>query len=158
MSTAVPPPDRTDQPDRNAVQPATDADADRTSLSRREVVAREKERFGGMKFGACFFGWLTATGMAVLLTALLAAAGAGLGLATNLEQTTDPADPNQAQTIGLVGGIVLLVIIFLAYVAGGDVAGRRGRVNGGREGGGGWGGGEIIAHAGGERGAGGRQQ
>src|SRR5918998_6259135 len=119
MSTAVPQPDRTDNPrdrtdrspDRTAVEPATD----QPGMSRREVVAREKERFGGMKFGACFFGWLTATGMAVLLTALLAAAGAGLGLATNLEETTDPADPNQAQTIGLVGGIVLLVIIFPAY-------------------------------------------
>ena len=138
MSTAVPPPDRTNEPDRTAVQPATDTDADRTGLSRREVVAREKERFGGMKFGACFFGWLTATGMAVLLTALLAAAGAGLGLATNLEETTNPADPNQAQTIGLVGAIVLLVIIFLAYVAGGYVAGRMARFNGVRQGVGVW--------------------
>jgi hypothetical protein len=140
MSTAVPPPDRTDKPDRTAVQPATDTDtdADRTGLSRREVVAREKERFGGMKFGACFFGWLTATGMAVLLTALLAAAGAGLGLATNLEETTNPADPNQAQTIGLVSAIVLLVIIFLAYLAGGYVAGRMARFNGARQGIGVW--------------------
>jgi amino acid transporter len=138
MSTAVPPSDRTDKPDRTPVQPATDTDVDRTGLSRREVVAREKERFGGMKFGASFFGWLTATGMAVLLTALLAAAGAGLGLATNLEETTDPADPNQAQTIGLVGAIVLLVIIFLAYVAGGYVAGRMARFNGVRQGVGVW--------------------
>jgi membrane protease YdiL (CAAX protease family) len=138
MSTAVPPPDRTDKPDRTAVQPVTDTDADRTGLSRREVVAREKERFGGMKFGACFFGWLTATGMAVLLTALLAAAGAGLGLATNLEETTNPADPDQAQTIGLVGGIVLLVIIFLAYLAGGYVAGRMARFNGAKQGVGVW--------------------
>src|SRR3712207_6903430 len=91
-----------------------------------------------MKFGACFFGWLTATGMAVLLTALLAAAGAGLGLATNLDETTNPADPNQAQTIGLVGGIVLLVIIFLAYVAGGYGGRRSARVNRGPPGVGGW--------------------
>ena len=138
MSTAVPPPDRTNNPDRTTVQPAADTDAVRTGLSRREVVAREKERFGGMKFGACFFGWLTATGMAVLLTALLAAAGAGLGLARNLEETTNPADPNQAQTIGLVGAIVLLVIIFLAYVAGGYVAGRMARFNGVRQGVGVW--------------------
>ena len=144
MSTAVPPPDRTNNPsertnnppDRTAVQPATDSTTDQTPLSRREVVAREKERFGGMKFGACFFGWLTATGMAVLLTGLLAAAGAGLGLATNL----DPANPdaNQAQTIGLVGAIVLLVIIFVAYLAGGYVAGRMARFNGARQGVGVW--------------------
>lgn len=37
---------------------------------RDDVAAREKEQFGGMKFGAAFFGWLTATGAAVLLTAL----------------------------------------------------------------------------------------
>ena len=138
MSTAVPPPDRTDKTDRTAVQPASDSDADRTGLSRREVVAREKERFGGMKFGACFFGWLTATGMAVLLTALLAAAGTGLGLATNLEETTDPGDPNQAQTIGLVGAIVVLVIILLAYFSGGYVAGRMARFNGVKQGVGVW--------------------
>ena len=158
MSTAVPPPDRTNNPpertnnppertnnppertnnppDRTAVQPTTDSASDQTPLSRREVVAREKERFGGMKFGACFFGWLTATGMAVLLTGLLAAAGAGVGLATNL----DPANPDadQAQTIGIVGAIVILVIIFLAYLAGGYVAGRMARFNGARQGVGVW--------------------
>ncbi len=46
----------------------------------QKVAAQQRERFGGMKFGACFFGWLTATGTAVLLTALLAAVGTGLGL------------------------------------------------------------------------------
>ena len=137
MSTAVPPPDRTDNPDRTAIQPAVaDTDSDRSTLSRREVVARQRERFGGMKFGASFFGWLTATGMAVLLTALLAAAGAGLGLATKVNVTN--AVPNQPQTIGLVGAIVLLVIIFLAYFAGGYVAGRMARFNGARQGFGVW--------------------
>jgi hypothetical protein len=129
MSTAVPPPDRTNEPDRTAVQPATDTENDRAP------VARQKERFGGMKFGACFFGWLTATGMAVLLTALLAAAGTGLGLARNL----NPANAaDQPRTIGLVGAIVLLVIIFLAYFAGGYVAGRMARFNGARQGLGVW--------------------
>ena len=135
MSTAVPPPDRTNDPDRTAVQPATDVDPERAPVSRRDVVARQKERFGGMQFGACFFGWLTATGMAVLLTALLAAAGTGLGLATNL----NPANAaNQPRTIGLVGAIILLVIIFLAYFAGGYVAGRMARFNGARQGLGVW--------------------
>jgi hypothetical protein len=135
MSTAVPPPDRTNKPDSTAVQPATDTSSDRSTVSRSEVVARQRERFGGMKFGACFFGWLTATGMAVLLTALLAAAGAGLRLA-NLNPAN--AVPNQPQTIGLVGAIVLLVIIFLAYFAGGYVAGRMARFNGARQGLGVW--------------------
>src|ERR687894_2427520 len=136
MSTAVPPSDRTDKPDRTSVQPATDTDVDRTGLSRSEVVARQKERFGGMKFGACFFGWLAATGMAVLLTALLAAAGAGLGLATGV----DPNNPTAApiQTIGLVGGLVLLVIILISYFAGGYVAGRMARFAGAKQGIGVW--------------------
>ena len=140
MSTAVPQPDRTDNPrdrtdrspDRTAVEPATD----QQRLSRQEVVAREKERFGGMQFGACFFGWLTASGMAVLLTALLAAAGAGVGLADNI----DPANPDasQADTIGLIGAIVILAIIFVAYYAGGYVAGRMARFNGAKQGVGVW--------------------
>src|SRR6478609_4762648 len=41
--------------------------------TRETVVAREKEQFGGVKIGSAFFGWLAATGMAVLLTALVAA-------------------------------------------------------------------------------------
>ncbi len=48
------------------------------------MVRRQKERFGGMKFGACFFGWLTATGTAVLLTALLTAVGLGVGSSTGV--------------------------------------------------------------------------
>ena len=139
MSSAVPPHDRTDtshndwsEDDRRTTAPSA-ADA---PLSRSEVVARQKERFGGMKFGACFFGWLAATGMAVLLTALLAAAGAGLGLATGV----DPNNPTAApiQTIGLVGGLVLLVIILISYFAGGYVAGRMARFAGAKQGLGVW--------------------
>ena len=52
---------------------------------RETAVAREKEQFGGIKVGSAFFGWLTATGMAVLLTALVAAAGTAVGLANNTD-------------------------------------------------------------------------
>ena len=48
-------------------------------------MAREKEQFGGIQIGSAFFGWLAATGMAVLLTALVAAAGTAVGLATNTD-------------------------------------------------------------------------
>lgn len=102
--------------------------------TRETVVAREKEQFGGIKVGSAFFGWLTATGTAVLLTALVAAAGTAVGLATN----TDVNDAvNQAagnQTIGLAGIIVLLVILLIAYYCGGYVAGRMARFNGARQG------------------------
>ncbi len=97
---------------------------------RHEVVAREKEAYGGIKFGSAFFGWLAATGLAVLLTALVAGAGAAVGLAT----PGDEVDAENAQTIGIVGGILLLVILFVSYYAGGYVAGRMARFNGAKQG------------------------
>jgi hypothetical protein len=102
------------------------------------IVARQRERFGGIKFGSAFFGWLTATGMAVLLIALLAAAGVAFGVATNttVDQATKETQDNTgtAQTVGLVGAITLLVVLLLAYYCGGYVAGRMARFNGIRQG------------------------
>jgi hypothetical protein len=140
VSTSVPPDGnettRTDRTDVGRTGDDRGSTAADTPISRKEVVAREKERFGGMKFGACFFGWLTATGMAVLLTGLLAAAGTGLGLATNVNPNDTAAAP--IQTIGLVGGLVLLVIILISYFAGGYVAGRMARFAGAKQGIGVW--------------------
>jgi hypothetical protein len=100
---------------------------------RAAVVDRERERYGGIKFGSAFFGWLTAVGVAVLLTALLAATGAALGLGT-LGEAVDEAAAENAGTIGIVGAIALLVILFVAYFAGGYVAGRMARFNGMKQG------------------------
>ncbi|MET1020574.1 MAG: hypothetical protein ABWX69_00030 [Arthrobacter sp.] len=100
--------------------------------TRETVVAREKEQFGGIKIGSAFFGWLAATGMAVLLTALVAAAGTAVGLATNTD--VNAAVNSGDQTVGLVGIIVLLVILFVAYYSGGYVAGRMARFNGAKQG------------------------
>ncbi len=105
---------------------------------RATIVARQKERFGGIKFGSAFFGWLTATGMAVLLIALMAAAGVAFGVATSttVDQATQKTQNNTgtAQTVGLVGAITLLVVLALAYYCGGYVAGRMARFNGIRQG------------------------
>jgi hypothetical protein len=61
MSTSDTPRD-TPRDDRDtAAVPAGES----TSL-RHDVVAREKERFGGIKFGSAFFGWLAATGTAAV--------------------------------------------------------------------------------------------
>jgi len=103
---------------------------------RREVVSREKDVFGGMKFGSCFFGWLTASGTAVLLAALVTGVGAALGLSRDVE--TANTSPAQTESVGLVGGIVLLAIIFVSYLAGGYVAGRMARFNGLKQGLGVW--------------------
>ncbi|MGQ7295940.1 hypothetical protein [Quadrisphaera sp. KR29] len=99
------------------------------------VVDAQKRQFGGIKFGSAFFGWLTATGTAVLLTALLAAAGTAVGLASD----TDPgqlasgaaADPG---TIGVAGAVAVLVVLLVAYYCGGYVAGRMARFNGLKQG------------------------
>jgi len=100
-----------------------------------EFRAEERRRFGGVKIGSAFFGWLTAMGMSVLLTALVAAAGAGIGLASGTDAN---ALANQAsqniQSVGVAGGIALAVILLIAYFCGGYVAGRMARFNGIRQG------------------------
>jgi hypothetical protein len=103
--------------------------------SRKSVVGREKEEHGGFKVGSAFFGWLTATGMGVLLTAVLAAAGTAVGVATGTKVSdATKAVKSSTDTVGLVGGIVLLVILFVSYYCGGYVAGRMARFNGLKQG------------------------
>jgi hypothetical protein len=131
MSTARP--ERRDTPDPGRATPTTPPPT--SGYDRRAVVARQKEQFGGLKVGATFFGWLTAAGAGVLLTALLASVGAGIGLSTTLnpEQVT-----GNAGTVGVVSAIVLLLVIFVAYFCGGYVAGRMARFNGVKQGLGVW--------------------
>src|SRR6478672_1664451 len=105
---------------------------------RATVVARQQERFGGIKAGSAFFGWLTATGMAVILLALLTAAGFAFGVATDtsVDQAVQESQKGTgtAQTVGLVGAVALLVVLLLAYYCGGYVAGRMARFNGIKQG------------------------
>ena len=57
-------------------QPTTRADGATVSRgSARDAVVAQKATFGGIKWGAAFFGWLSANGLAVILVALLSAAG-----------------------------------------------------------------------------------
>ena len=131
------PPPAASYPDRPAEPAARDprvVPADRADV-RDEVVERQREQFGGVKIGAAFFGWLTAMGTAVLLTAVLAATGAALGLGI-LEDPGAAAEEaaENPETVGWVGAIALLVILFVAYWCGGYVAGRMARFNGIRQG------------------------
>lgn len=98
----------------------------------RDAVDVQHSRFGGIKWGAAFFGWLSANGLAVLLVALLGAAGVALGLTQGVPSTGQATQ--NAATIGIGGGIALLVLLFLAYLAGGYVAGRMARFDGARQG------------------------
>ena len=104
-------------------------------LTTEEVIERQREQFGGVKVGSAFFGWLTATGTAAILTGLLAATGAALGLGVMLDPAASAGDaPLDAETVGWIGAGALLVIVFVAYYCGGYVAGRMARFNGVRQG------------------------
>jgi hypothetical protein len=105
-----------------------------TAETIREARVRQRAEFGGLNWGAAFFGWLVAIGLAVILTALVSAAGAALAL-TEVSETEATAE---ADTISVVGGILLVVILMLAYFAGGYVAGRMSRFDGARQGFGVW--------------------
>jgi uncharacterized membrane protein YidH (DUF202 family) len=113
----------------------TDQQPSRDHVVHREADGSGSARFGGVRFGVAFFGWLTATGMLVLLTALVTAAGAALGVATgtNVEQATSRASQNP-ETIGVVGAVALGLILLLAYYCGGYVAGRMARFDGAKQG------------------------
>ncbi len=109
--------------------------ADDLSRDRDSVVDREEEEYGGIKIGSAFFGWLTATGMSVILTALVAAAGTAVGVATSTEAGQTAAQTTgELETVGIISAIVLLVILFVAYFCGGYVAGRMARFNGLKQG------------------------
>jgi hypothetical protein len=120
-----------DNDGRDERRTASDESAGATRLTdRHSVVAREKDRYGGIKWGSAFFGWLTATGTAVILTAVLVAAGAVVGLNTDAEDRA----AGDVGTISVVGGIVLLLVLLVAYYCGGYVAGRMARFNGVKQG------------------------
>ena len=98
------------------------------------VRARQREEFGGINWGAAFFGWLVAVGLGALLVGLLAAAGATVGL-TELSESEAAGN---ASEIGIGGAIALLLALAIAYYAGGYVAGRMSRFDGARQGFGTW--------------------
>ena len=106
--------------------------ASATRGTARDAVDAQHNRYGGIKWGAAFFGWLSANGLAVLLIALISAGGLAIGLTEGIDNADDAAE--QADTIGIAGGIVMLVVLFLAYLAGGYVAGRMARFDGVRQG------------------------
>jgi hypothetical protein len=100
----------------------------------RDVRARQRDEYGGINWGAAFFGWLVAVGLGAILIGLVAGAGAAVGL-TQLSGSEAAAN---ADTLSLGGAIALLVVLMIAYYAGGYVAGRMSRFDGARQGAGAW--------------------
>lgn len=105
------------------------------------VRDRQREEFGGISWGACFFGWLAAAGLAAILAGIVGASGAALAL----NEVGNDVSDGEAETIGLAGGIALLAVLAIAYFCGGYVAGRMSRFDGFRQGVGVWLWGIIIA-------------
>jgi hypothetical protein len=140
-----------DPEDRGAVatadpdSPATDRD-DRFVRERRgpfvehdtmaALRAHQRDRFGGFSWGSDLLGWLAAAGLAGILAGIVAAAGAALGLTKG-----------STEEIGLGGGIALIAVLFVSYIAGGYAAGRMARFDGARQGFGVWLWGILIAGA-----------
>jgi hypothetical protein len=92
---------------------------------------RQRETFGGINWGAAFFGWLVAIGLSVLLSGIVGAiaAGAGVDLGTLRSQA-----PVETGRYGLLAAAALLAVLMVGYYAGGYVAGRMSRFHGGRQG------------------------
>ena len=89
------------------------------------------EKFGGINWGSAFFGWLVAIGMTLILTSIVGAIATAISSST---QITQSEAQREAGTIGIVAGVILLVVLALAYFAGGYVAGRMSRFDGGKQG------------------------
>src|SRR3954454_16155862 len=122
---------RADVAERERTVPAATAGTTTGAATVGEARELQRERYGGADGTAIFFGWLSALGLAALLMAVVAAAGTRLGFANDV--STSDATSN-AGTIGIVGAAILVVILLLAYYAGGYVAGRMARFDGGRQG------------------------
>ncbi len=139
--------EREAQPDERLVR----ADEQRAHVhewearAERGAVATRRPHVG-VNWGAAFFGWVAAMGLAVILTALVAAVGAAVGVTrgTTVTQASDQLaqDP---RSVGIAGGVVLAVVIFLAYFCGGYVAARMSRFEGIRQGFGVWAWAVIVA-------------
>jgi len=96
------------------------------------AAARERQRdeFGGVSWLSAAVGWLAAAGLAAILTGIVGAAGAVFAVT----EVAGDVTASDADTIGLAGGITLLVVLAIAYWFGGYAAGRMARFDGGRQG------------------------
>jgi hypothetical protein len=112
-----------------------DDDVDRTDTGPTYHRETARERYGGFSFAAAFYGWLVAIALTVLLAGIIGAAAAATGSTLNFTPTDAE---REAGTLSLATGVALLAILLIGYFAGGYVAGRMSRFDGGRQGLGVW--------------------
>ena len=118
-----------------------DTDTGSTPVGTERHDAHARDKFGGLNWGACFFGWLVAIALAILLTSIVGAIASAVGSNANLTQSEAE---REAGTIGIAAAIILLVVLLIGYYAGGYVAGRMSRFDGGKQGLGVWAIGLIV--------------
>lgn len=102
------------------------ADADRGAWTDMSEV---RERFGGGDIVAAVLGMLAALGSLVFLGALIAAGNASISYQPNLVDIDGNLD-----AIDVVGSVVALGVVFVAFLVGGFAAGRIARYDGGLNG------------------------
>lgn len=128
-------------PDATATRPLHTRPYDDPVADQDDRRAAVRDTYGGTNWGACFFGWLDAVGVTVLLAAVVSAVAAAVG--ANLNWTTSDARDNAGE-LGLAAAIALAVIVFIGYYAGGYVAGRMSRFDGALQGLGVWAVGLVV--------------
>jgi ABC-type Fe3+ transport system permease subunit len=117
-------------PTQQRVSSSDDAAARRTAVDPRADDRSPVVLLGGIRWGAVFFGWLCATGMAALLIAIIAATGTAIGLTeSTVDEVVDDAVGNAA-AVSLGGAIALVLVLAVSYLAGGYVAARMARFSG----------------------------
>jgi MFS family permease len=127
---------RKTQPEYDELAPhdeATDPGEPTTAYPAGRETARE--RYGGLTFASAFFGWLVAVALTVLLAGIIGAAAAGTGATLSI---TPSEAQDEVGAIGVASAGALLAVLLVAYFAGGYVAGRMSRFDGGRQGLGVW--------------------
>jgi hypothetical protein len=98
-------------------------------------LAALRDTYGGINWGACFFGWLVAVGLIVLLGGIISAVATAVGS----EQSWTRADlESMADSAGVAAAITFAVVLFVGYYAGGYVSARMSRFDARRQGLGVW--------------------
>jgi len=122
--------------DSHAYPLVKDSGIDHVSV-RRELLAQQKEEFGGIRFGAGLLGWFAATGFGLVMITIFGgvlAAWGGVASGSTAMADLSAFTSDNADVLALTSGIVVLAIIFFGYLIGGYTASRIARFSGFKQG------------------------
>lgn len=113
----------------------------RAAPSYRDLEEYRHRKFGGIKGGAVFYGWLVALAFSSLLAGIVSVVASVVG--SDLDVTTAQTEL-RAGTMGMALATVVVLVLMVGYYGGGYVAGRFARFDGARQGFGVWAWGVLI--------------